>query len=242
MSDISIGLSGLLAAQTALDVTGQNITNSSTPGYARRQVQLSETPSLSSTGVLSGGAGVTADTIVRDRDMFLYGQVQSSNADLSAATAQSQYLNQIQSLLQEPSGGGISTQLEAFFNAWQALAADPNDPTVRNTLLGTAQQLTQSIQSLRSGLLGVQNSISQEIGGDVSQANKLTSELAQNNRAHDERHRGQRRAALRWRTSATRWWRSWLHSPAPSIPRPSRPPPRCRRAAPRSSWAPPASR
>ena len=123
---MSIGLSGIFAAQTALTVSGENITNSTTPGYARRQVQLAE---ATSTGTDADVAtGVSAQTIVRDRDMYLEGQVQSYNAGLSSATTLSQYLNQIQSLLQEPSStsNGISTQLDTFFNDWQAVAADPD--------------------------------------------------------------------------------------------------------------------
>ena len=125
---------------------------------------------------------MNADTIVRNRDMYLEGQVQSYNAGLSSATTHSQYLNQIQSLLQEPgSGGGISTQLDAFFNDWQAVAANPADSTTRSTLLDAAQQLAQSLQDLRSGLLSVQSSVDQDLSASVTQVNQLTAELAQNN-------------------------------------------------------------
>jgi flagellar hook-associated protein 1 FlgK len=178
---MSIGLSGILAAQTALTVSGENITNSTTPGYARRQVQLSEN---APTGPEANTeTGVNANTIVRNRDMYLEGQVQSYNAGLSSATTLSQYLNQIQSLLQEPSStsGGISTQLDAFFNDWQALAADPTDSTTRSTLLDAAQQLAQSLQDLQNGLLSVQSSVDQNLSGSITQVNQLTAELAQNN-------------------------------------------------------------
>ena len=81
-----------------------------------------------------------------------------------------------------PSGsGGISTQLDAFFNDWQALAANPDDSTVRSTLLDAAQQLAQSLQDLRSGLLGIQNSVDQDLAASVTQVNQLAAELAQNN-------------------------------------------------------------
>ena len=182
MADVSmsIGLSGILAAQTALTVSGENITNSTTAGYARRQVQLAETISPGSNANVS--TGVSAETIVRNRDMYLEGQVQSYNAGLSSATTLNQYLNQIQSLLQEPGGsGGISTQLDTFFNDWQAVAADPTDSTTRSTLLDATQQLAQSLQDLRSGLLSVQSSVDQDLSASVTQANQLTAELAQNN-------------------------------------------------------------
>jgi flagellar hook-associated protein 1 FlgK len=180
-TSMSIGLSGISAAQTALTISGENITNSATPGYARRQVQLAETITIGANADLE--TGVSAETIVRNRDMYLEGQVQSYNAGLPFATTTSQYLNQIQSLLQEPGSAsdGISTQMDAFFNDWQAVAANPEDSTTRSTLLDAAQQLAQSLQDLRSGLLGVQSSVGQEISASITQVNQLTAELAQNN-------------------------------------------------------------
>lgn len=180
-ASMSIGLSGILAAQTALTVSGENITNSTTPGYARRQVQLAEN---APTGPEANTeTGVNADTIVRDRDMYLEGQLQNYNAGLSSATTLSQYLNQIQSLLQEPSStsDGISTQLDTFFNDWQAVAANPTDSATRSALLNAAQQLAQSLQDLENGLVSVQSSVDQNLSGAITQVNQLTAELAQNN-------------------------------------------------------------
>jgi flagellar hook-associated protein FlgK len=180
-ASLSIGLSGIIAAQTALNVSGENITNSTTPGYARRQVQLAEnTPTGPGANTETG---VNSDTIVRDCNMYLEGQVQNYNAGLSSATTLSQYLNQIQALLQEPNSANdpISTQLDTFFNDWQALAADPTDSATRSMLLDAAQQLAQSLQDLRSGLLSVQGSVDQDLSASVAQVNQLTSELAQNN-------------------------------------------------------------
>jgi flagellar hook-associated protein 1 FlgK len=71
--------------------------------------------------------------------------------------------------------------MDAFFNDWQAVAANPEDSTTRSTLLDAAQQLAQSLQDLRSGLLGVQSSVGQEISASITQVNQLTAELAQNN-------------------------------------------------------------
>ncbi|MDX1801555.1 MAG: flagellar basal body protein, partial [Marinobacter sp.] len=37
---INIGLSGILGHQSALNTTGNNITNANTPGYSRQQVNF----------------------------------------------------------------------------------------------------------------------------------------------------------------------------------------------------------
>ncbi len=241
-SSMSIGLSGILAAQTALNVAGENITNSTTPGYARRQVQLSETAPTGPDA--NTETGVNADTIVRDRDMYLEGQVQSYNAGLSSATTLSQYLNQIQSLLQEPSStsNGISTQLDTFFNDWQSLAADPSDSTTRSTLLDAAQQLAQSLQDLQSGLVSVQNSVDQDLSvlGHPGESTDLRTGAEQP--AHRERHEQRERTAVAGGPARRADGRSWPSSPAPSIRARSSPPPRCRSAARRSCRVPPAPR
>jgi flagellar hook-associated protein FlgK len=39
-SDLTVGLSGLEAQQTAMDTVGQNVANASTPGYVDEEVQL----------------------------------------------------------------------------------------------------------------------------------------------------------------------------------------------------------
>ena len=41
MSDFNIGLSGLDAAQKALDVIGNNIANAATEGYHRQRIDFS---------------------------------------------------------------------------------------------------------------------------------------------------------------------------------------------------------
>src|SRR5205085_11293515 len=71
-SGLNTALSGLEAAQAAIDTTGQNIANANTPGYSRQQVVMTERnpltiPSLSSvTGNGSQlGLGVDITTVTR---------------------------------------------------------------------------------------------------------------------------------------------------------------------------------
>ena len=74
-SGLNTALSGLEAAQAAIDTTGQNIANANTPGYTRQQVNLTERNPLtiqtlsSVTGAGSQlGLGVDITTIGRVRD------------------------------------------------------------------------------------------------------------------------------------------------------------------------------
>ncbi len=70
MSNYSIGLSGLDAAQRALDVIGNNIANAATEGYHRQRVNLSPAFSTQEGDVLFGG-GVNIKSVTRMIDDLL---------------------------------------------------------------------------------------------------------------------------------------------------------------------------
>src|SRR5215469_4727966 len=67
---LGIGLTGLQAAQNGLNVTGQNITNINTPGYARQRVNL-QTGFAVQVDKLQFGLGVNVAQIQSIRDRFL---------------------------------------------------------------------------------------------------------------------------------------------------------------------------
>ena len=49
-SDLTVGLSGLEAQQTAMDTVGQNVANANTPGYVDEEVQLGSVGSVQHMG------------------------------------------------------------------------------------------------------------------------------------------------------------------------------------------------
>ncbi|GMT43481.1 MAG: hypothetical protein IEMM0003_0300 [bacterium] len=67
---ISIGLSGLNAAQASLNTTQNNIANANTPGYSRQTVDLEESfPALDIPG--TRGRGVSIGAITSSRNTLL---------------------------------------------------------------------------------------------------------------------------------------------------------------------------
>src|SRR5579863_3487543 len=100
---LQTALSGLEAAQAAIDTAGQNIANASTPGYSRQTVNLTERtaltiPSLSSfTGQGSQlGTGVDITDISRIRDTFLDGQYRAQNTQTNGDNTNATILGQAQ--------------------------------------------------------------------------------------------------------------------------------------------------
>src|SRR5919201_1787930 len=115
---LQTALSGLEAAQAAIDTTGQNIANANTPGYSRQRVVMTERNPLtidalsSVTGQGSQiGLGVDVTTITRVRDQFLDLQYRGQNTQASGNDTSSTLLGQVQAALAEPSSSGLSSAL-----------------------------------------------------------------------------------------------------------------------------------
>jgi flagellar hook-associated protein 1 FlgK len=82
MSLLSIGKSGLYAAQAALSTTGHNITNANVAGYSR-QVVVQETSIAMGGGNGYIGTGTQIAQVKRYSDEFLNAQVRTAQASTS---------------------------------------------------------------------------------------------------------------------------------------------------------------
>jgi len=156
-------LRGLQAEQLAIDTTGQNIDNASTPGYSRETVDLTESSPLAlqaessvNSGSVNLGTGVDADTISRIRNQFLDVQYRAQNTTLGNANATVTSLTQAQAAFDEPGTNGISAALTTFYNDYGNLADDPTSTAAGETLVDDAGSLADQFNSLSSQLTAVQ--------------------------------------------------------------------------------------
>jgi flagellar hook-associated protein 1 FlgK len=156
-------LSGLEAAQAAIDTTGQNISNANTPGYTRQVVNTAEAnslqiPQLSEKGAQADlGTGVDVTSISRIRNQFLDVQFRAQNSQASAANTTSAALQQAQTAVNEPSTNGVSTQMDQFYSDWSTLASDPGSSAAKQTVIGDAQTLVSTLNSTYSQIQTVQS-------------------------------------------------------------------------------------
>jgi flagellar hook-associated protein 1 len=141
MSDIlNIAISGLKAQQTALTVTGNNITNAGTEGYSRQQVNFNENDSQFRGGVWVG-SGVSVDSVRRVYDEFLTGQLRSDTSSFNQYQTLANYSEQIDSLLAD-TNTGIQPGLKNMFDAMQTAVDDPSSLAAREVLISQASALT----------------------------------------------------------------------------------------------------
>jgi flagellar hook-associated protein 1 FlgK len=177
MTGLETALRGLTAAQAAIDTTGANIANANNPSYSRQVVDLTASSSLSlpafsnvtGTGVQLG-TGVDVTTISRVRDQFLDVQYRAQNSNQSGLSTTNGLLQQVQSALAEPTSGGVSSQLNAFWQSWSALVAAPTGATS-----GTAKQnVVDAGVTLSNTFNGIESQLQTLQGQAASQFTALT--------------------------------------------------------------------
>lgn len=172
-----IALSGLNAAQTALDTVSQNISNASTPGYLREQVNLSALVDQSS----GAGNGVMVNSIGQVSSGFQNQVLQSASAQNSYATSLSQVLVSGQNFLNEPSSSGISEQLANFWSAFDTVANSPNQLAPRQQLVSDAQSLSNTFNQLSESMTTLYNSTVNSVATTVTAANSQIAQVAELN-------------------------------------------------------------
>ncbi len=177
---VTNAMTGLDAAQQALQVTGNNIANVSTPGYSREQaVQTTamETP----LGGIYLGNGTQIASVTRAYNSYVQAQAWSTGATASGAST---YNAQLQPIVQLLAGGGagMSTAVNQFFASGVAqVAANPSDAASRQAFIGQSQLLAQTVQGTAQQLQQAADGINQQLAQSVTIVNQLTSQIAQVN-------------------------------------------------------------
>lgn len=165
-SGLNTALSGLEAAQAAIDTTGQNIANANTPGYSRqRVVQTDRTPlTIPALSTITGhgsqvGLGVDITTISRVRDQFLDSSYRDQNSQASGNNTASTLLGQVDAALNEPSGSGLSTALNKFWTAMSGLQNNPTNQGAMSAALGAGQTVAENLNTLSGELSRLQSQV-----------------------------------------------------------------------------------
>ncbi|HEY4371395.1 MAG TPA: flagellar hook-associated protein FlgK [Burkholderiales bacterium] len=179
MSILSIGVSGLNAAQAGISTTSHNISNVNTPGYSRQQtVQTTNTPLFSGGGYF--GQGVNVASVQRAYDSFLVAQTREAQTQSTQLDGLSAQLKNIDNLMADPSAG-VSPMLDNLFSAFNTVSASPSDPASRQGLISAAQTLASGFSNLSSQLASFGDQANASVTQAVSTMNTDSAQLAQLN-------------------------------------------------------------
>ncbi|PXW22367.1 flagellar hook-associated protein FlgK [Paraburkholderia caballeronis] len=180
MSDIlSIGLSGLQAAQLGLATSSENISNSSTPGYVlERPVYQEADGQYSGSGYVGGG--VQTATIQRAYSQYLTSALNNAQSTNSSLNASYQLATQLNNLIGSPTGG-IASAITAVFTGLQAISTNAADVATRQSAISDAQTLVDQINQAGQQYSSIRASINTQLQSTVSQVNQYSQQIAQLN-------------------------------------------------------------
>jgi flagellar hook-associated protein 1 FlgK len=173
---LSIATGSLMAQETELSISNNNIANANTPGYSREIVNLQESQPTED-GSLALGGGVDVVSIQSVQDELLNMSINQQTSAQSSANAQVNVLNQIQTLFPS-SGSSVSSALSTFFTSLSALSSSPTDSADRETVISDAQNLVQQFNTTAAGLSAPISGLNTQVQTDVAEINQLSSQAA----------------------------------------------------------------
>jgi len=177
MSDlIGIASNAVGAYQRALGTVSNNIANVNTEGYSRQDVVLKDT-SPSKAANMFFGTGVALQAVKRQFDAFAESNLRNSTSDLASQKPMVDYTKRVMDIMGDKSVG-LSSALDDFFGAANALSADPASSVLRSSFLRSSEGVSSRFAEL-SGQLGlVGTETNQALESTTKQVNTLTSQLA----------------------------------------------------------------
>ncbi len=175
-ASLGVAVRALLAEQSAMEVTANNVANANTPGYTRQRHNLIEGP-ISLEGSLTFGTGVDLSRVESLRDAILELRIQQERQQQSSVDTFVQSMSQLQVMFSS-SGGDIGSRISQFFSSLQSLSTDPANLSLRQGVLAAAGNMANAFRTTAQNLTQQRNNLDLSVGQTVEQINVLTSEIA----------------------------------------------------------------
>lgn len=184
MSDLTlqIAASGIEADEAELDTAAQNLSNVSTPGYAREVVNLADATPSAATGV---GDGVSIQSVSEDGSSLLDQLSLLAQGQLGDANEAASIQGLAQAAFPEPSSSGLSSQLSQLWTDLSSLATQPSSAAAQQSVVSDASQVCTTLNGTYSQLSDITQQLSNDLegsgttsGGYLGQANQLINQVA----------------------------------------------------------------
>ena len=173
---INSAMSGLSAAQSALNTVSNNISSYNVAGYTRQTTILG-----ASNSTLTGGGwvgnGVYVSGVQREYDAFITNQLRAAQNQSSGLTSRYQQMSKIDDVLSDTTNS-LSANLQDFFKSLQTLVSNAEDPAARQTVLGKADGLVNQFKTNDQYLRDQDAQVNTAISTSVDQINNYAKQIA----------------------------------------------------------------
>ncbi|MEY2896327.1 MAG: hypothetical protein RL669_596, partial [Pseudomonadota bacterium] len=173
---MSLGTRAMFANYAALQTTGSNISNASTEGYSRQQVELA-TAGGQYTGAGFFGKGAKIETVTRSADAFLTREAATSRAKAAQDRTHYEQLTRLENVF-APGEQGIGYAAGQLLNAFVDVANRPQDTSARQVVLARAEEMSARFRSAAEQVDTLQSGMSQDLRNSVATVNALAQRVA----------------------------------------------------------------
>ncbi|MCA9262089.1 MAG: flagellar hook-associated protein FlgK [Planctomycetales bacterium] len=173
---LQIGGNTLHAMQIGLQVVGNNIANSNTPGFVRERAVFTPAP-VQRIGNLTLGLGVEVAGIVQSVDRFAEERLRDAGGDRASADIQEKAYRELEGILGELTDSDVSSLMAGFFNSVDEVLNQPEAISIRSLAVQAGKTLTTSINTLDRRVSAVYEDYSKQVSGLSSEINTLSEEI-----------------------------------------------------------------
>ncbi|MBD3821030.1 MAG: flagellar hook-associated protein FlgK, partial [Thiotrichales bacterium] len=177
---LTIGISAANTFQKAIEVTGNNTANVSTPGYNRQRAEIIS----NSTGLVGNaytGGGATVESVQRIYASYIQTQLVSANSLKSRYDEQLSLAQQVEGVVAS-NDGSIQNFMQNLFDSFQNLANNPTDTSSRQQVIDQSNNLQTMVGNLSGVLKDTQKQVNDQISGLTTEINNRLDTIYQINK------------------------------------------------------------
>ena len=174
-------VSGIHMNRLSLETVGHNITNATTDGYSRQNVNRVASASqtvYTQYGAAQVGTGTTAMAISRARDIYADHQYWKENATSGYFQYGATNLNKIESIFNDSKNNGVQNALEKFYSAWVDCSTTASTSTSRQNVINQGQILSERLANANTQLKNQITGIYDDLSLNITEINSITDQLA----------------------------------------------------------------
>lgn len=179
--NLSIGLTGLRAAQQAIELIGTNLANAATDGYHRQRIMLSPVESTGRNTRVSTG-GVVVEGSSRSYDVLIEREIFNTLPELGQIEQELSALTAIEAVMGNIDNDSLGESLTRFFSALSDLSADPTQSAYAQDVVWSADSLCTNLRSLGEFLVQIRDQLVEQARQWVGEINNYARSIAELNR------------------------------------------------------------
>ena len=176
--EFNVALSGLYAAQKGLQVTGNNISNTSTEGYSRQVLTQKASRPIAGIGVGMTGTGAEITSVNRKRDAYLDQKLWKQNGALGEYNIKVTQNSIIESTFGSTTDKtGFTKVFNDVFKAVDDLSKNPSSPDFKTQVKEQMISFTEYYNNIAGSLLEYRDDLNTQLRSTIQKVNNLAHQI-----------------------------------------------------------------